>query len=216
MAIELRVKAVTPEVNSVLGIPQITRFKYDFELEWLSGPAVKFDDLRIRTFMYHHYSSNTGEQAFYGPDISTGANLIILDRGASPDVIVSWEWNNWMNDVFPPRIDNVLAPTPPSPDISVPERFYKFAQEITLYPGAGTVDELSAATPTAVTLNPIPYAGQIGDIPSTNLKFGRFNDCEKSYSFLHPNDNGGVFIPSPDNYVLEQKVASSLYYLLFK
>jgi len=210
MAIELRVKAITPETNLVLGVTQITRFKYDFELEWLSGPAVKFADLRIRTFMYHHYSSRTGEQAFYGPDISTGASLIILDRGAAPDVVVSWEWNNWMNDVFPPRIDNVLAPTPPSPDVSVPDRFYKFSQEITLYPGAGTIDEISAATPTANTLNPIPYAGQIGETPSTNLKFGRFHDCEKSYSFLHPNDNGGSFITAPDNYVLEQKVASSL------
>lgn len=207
MAIELRVNALPPIENNVLGVPQITVFGYEFSLHWLGGDPVKFDDLRIRTFMYHHYASITGQEAFYGPDISSGAPPIVLTRASASDVLVSWDWDSWMTDIHPPRIDDELAPLPPSPDPSVPDRYYKFSQEITLYPGTGTNEQLDAINPDATGAQ-VSYAGQQGDAVSTIVKFGRFNDVQNSYSYLHPNDNGGSPITSPDNYVLEQRIGS--------
>lgn len=208
MAVELRVEALPPVENNVLGVPEITIFAYEFGLYWLGGDAVRFDDLRIRTFMYHHFASTTGQEASYGPDISSGAPPIVLNRGSAQDVNVSWEWDSWQTDVKPPRIDNTLSTGASFPlDPAVPDRYLNFAQEITLYPGRGTNEQLDAVNPTATGAQ-VSYAGQIGDATSTTVKFGRFNDVKNSYSYLSPLDNGGSVITSPYNYVLEQKSAS--------
>ena len=42
----------------------------------------------------------------------------------------------------------------------------------------------------------------------TIIKYGRFSDIQHSYSYLHPNDNLGSPISSPDNFILEQRVSS--------
>lgn len=205
MAIELRVEAKPPIINTVRGVPEITVFSYEFGLYWLSGDAVKFDDLRIRTFMYHHYSLLTTGDNIYGP---RSGSSIVLYRGIAPSVNVDWQWDAWQNDVRPPRIDNTVVPTPAfSLDPANPDRYFNFAQEITLYPGRGTSEELDAVNPTA-TGGAVFYEAQVTDNVATSSKFGRFNDIQNSYSYLSTLDNGGGVIASPYNYVLEQRNGS--------
>lgn len=197
MSIELKVEALPPSTDVVVGVPEITVFNYQFGLYWTGGDTVKLDDLRIRTFMYNHYASVSGNDFVYGPYLSSGAPPIKLTLVGGAEANVSWEWDGWMTDVHPPRIDDELAS-------SSPERFYKYSQEITLYPGVGTALELDAVTSTA-TGGQVPYTGQTSELVSSATKLGRFYDVENSYSFLSLSQGQ---ITSPDNYILEQRVGS--------
>lgn len=150
--LEIRIHETGSQIDGTTG--DYTKYGLEFAFERIDDGSYDLQDFRLRSFFNHHYSLTVlSDIGYYA--LREFQNF----QGAAVGQILSAGYDDWMNDIRPPRIDT-----------------NKFASEVIAWLPTAT---LNSSTP-------ITYQGsaKLMGFWNGDHKLGRYNDTRDSYSFI--------------------------------
>ena len=185
MALNLEVKknasTITDTISSGDGIArdEIREYNLDFSLKRVTSGTYPMEDLRLRIFPYHHFSTlSNPSNEFYQLVQVTPLTYPLGGVVFNADVE---DYEIWRNKVRPPRIDEDTYE-----GVSM-----NFSSEGVIK--FNTTNDLDATYPSA-TNGTIGMYGIFG-----NKKLGRYQDIQKSFSYIDDSS----YIVGPTNMLVE-------------
>ena len=173
MSLELLIKEGTHVSNSHYN--GIDRYKLYFSFNRVGSGSYNLNNYRMRGFFKHHFGLSVLK-----PETGYLAGNFISTSGviSTPH---AW-YDDWMNDVRPPRIDDANT---------------HFSSEIDIHFNTGTLDGSNASASDGV----FELYGF-----DDEYKTGRYNDVQESYSYMNGSTS---YVTNPLNWILERKVSST-------
>jgi phage baseplate assembly protein W len=150
--LEIRITETGSQIDGTTG--DYTKYGLEFAFERIDDGSYDLQDFRLRGFFNHHYSLTVLSDIGY-----YALREFQIFQGAAVGQILSAGYDDWMNDIRPPRIDT-----------------NKFASEVIAWLPTAT---LNASTP-------LTYqgSGKLMGYWNGDHKLGRYNDTRESYSFI--------------------------------
>lgn len=153
----------------------LTKYNGEFRFVLTGIDSYLWSDLRVRSFWYHHFALPTDSSV--GGFFNTSMTTLNWDGGI---VDVTESYQNWKNDIYPPRVTN-----------------NKFCSEVSFYfKSANPTDAINPLQPNANDASFVLQGVYGAD------KYNNYYDTENSYSYI----SSPTFIQSPLNYLLEHKI----------